>query len=314
MEKHKITLKDLPFLLKKTFKEWNDDEPFRLSAVVAYYAIFSLPALLIITVNVAGFFLEKEAVQGEISTQISSMIGKDAANSIETMIQNASDPGQTPIAIIIGIATLLFGATGVFYQLQISLNQIWEVEVNKDAAGIKKVAIDRATSLGLVIALGFLLLISLLITTVLSSLSNWINAQLPDFMVPVFFVVEMLVSLAVITVVFALMFKVLPDVKISWRDTWIGALITAILFVVGKFGIGLYFGQSDPVSVYGVAGSVVLIMLWVFYSCLIVFFGAEFTQVFARNFGSGIKPTSKAHRTVQKPDTEAKEVSSSETA
>jgi len=313
MEKNKFSIKDLPFLLKKTFKEWNDDEPFRLSAVVAYYAIFSLPALLIITVNVAGFFLEKEAVQGEISNQIGSMIGQEASNSIETMIQNASNQGQSPIAIVIGIATLLFGATGVFYQLQLSLNQIWGVEVNKEE-GIKKIALDRATSLGLVIALGFLLLISLLVTTVLSSLSNWINAQLPDFIVPLFYVIELAVSLGVITVVFALIFKVLPDVKITWRDTWIGALITAVFFVIGKFGIGLYFGQSDPVSVYGVAGSVVLIMLWVFYSCLIVFFGAEFTQIFARNFGSGIKPTSKAHRTEQKPDAKEKEVSSSETA
>ena len=300
MKKSGFTFKKIFSLLKQTYKEWNEDDPFRLSAVVAYYAIFSLPALLIITVNVAGYFLGKEAVQGEISTQIGGMIGQEAANSIETMIANASQQGQSAIAIIIGIATLLFGATGVFYQLQISLNQIWGVEVNKDT-GIKKLAIDRATSLGLIVALGFLLLISLVFTTILSSLSRWINTQLPDIVLPLFYVFEFLISLGVITLVFALMFKVLPDVKITWHDTWIGALITAIFFVIGKFAIGLYFGQSDPGSVYGVAGSVILIMLWVFYSCLIVFFGAEFTQVFARNYGSGIRPTSKSHRVEKQP-------------
>lgn len=286
--------------MKQTFQEWNSDEPFRLSAIVAYYAIFSLPALLIITVNVAGYFLGKEAVQGQISAQIGSIIGPDAASSIETMISNASEQGQSFVSIVIGIATLLFGATGVFYQLQLTLNQIWGVEINKDA-GIKKVAIDRATSLGLVIALGFLLLISLVITTVISSLSDWLSTQLPEFMLPMFYLLDPLISLAVVTLVFAMIFKVLPDVKITWHDTWIGAIITAVLFVIGKFALGFYFGKSDPGSVYGVAGSVILIMLWVNYACLIVFFGAEFTQVFARRHGSGIVPTSKAHRIEKAP-------------
>ena len=300
MEKPKFTFKDLFPVLKQTFKEWNSDNPFRLSAIVAYYAIFSLPALLIITVNVAGYFLGKEAVQGEISSQISGMIGPEAATSIQDMVANASKQGQSWIAIVIGIATLLFGATGVFYQLQLSLNQIWGVEINPET-GIKKLAIDRATSLGLVVALGFLLLISLVITTILSSLSDWISTQLPQIVLPLSYVIDVAVSLAVVTMVFALIFKVLPDVKITWHDTWIGAVITAILFLIGKYAIGFYFGKSDPGSVYGVAGSVVLIMLWVNYSCLIAFFGAEFTQVFARRFGTGIRPTSKAHRIEKEP-------------
>lgn len=300
MEKPKFYFKNIFSLLKQTFKEWNDDDPFRLSAIVAYYAIFSLPALLIITVNVAGYFLGKEAVQGKISAQIGGMIGPEAANSIEEMVANASQQGQSWVAISIGIATLLFGATGVFYQLQLSLNQIWGVEINKET-GIKKLAIDRATSLGLVVALGFLLLISLVITTILSSLSDWISTQLPAIVLPLSYVIDIAVSLGVITLVFALIFKVLPDVKITWHDTWIGALITAILFLIGKFAIGFYFGKSDPASVYGVAGSVVLIMLWVNYSCLIAFFGAEFTQVFARRHGTGIRPTSKAHRIEKEP-------------
>ncbi|SDL45685.1 membrane protein [Catalinimonas alkaloidigena] len=280
-------------LLKETYKEWNDDEPFRQSAVVAYYAIFSLPALMIIIVKLAGYFYGEEAVQGKISGQISQAIGPQAAEGVQDMIANSATEGSTTIAIIIGVATLLFGATGVFYQLQQTLNYIWEVRIDPKS-GIKKLVVDRATSLGLIIAIGFLLLISLVLTSALSAFSDWIEQYVPDFLMAVFFVAEFALSFGVVTLLFAIIFKVLPDVEIEWRTVWVGALMTAFLFVVGKFALGIYFGKADPASAYGAAGSVILILLWVSYSCLILFFGAEFTQVYARRYGHRITPSSHA--------------------
>ncbi len=283
-------------LLKETYKEWNEDDPFRHSAVIAYYAIFSLPALLIIVVKVAGLVLGKEAVQGQIEAQISGIIGHQAAEQVQTMIANSSQMGNSIIAIIIGVATLLFGATGVFYQLQQSLNKVWEVQP-KPNAGISKLAIDRATSLGIILAIGFLLLIFMVVTTSLNYFSEWIKQYVPDVLMYVFYAVNILIPLGVITVLFALIFKVLPDAKVSWRSVWVGAFVTAILFTIGKFALGIYFGKAEPASTYGVAGSVILMMLWVNYSALILLFGAEFTQVYARSKGHRIEPSSHAQRT-----------------
>ena len=288
--------KNIFSLLKDTFSEWNEDEPFRQSAVIAYYSIFSLPALLIIIVNVVGLVLGEEAVEGQISAQISDLVGTEAAKQVEEMIANVSQQGNNVIGIIIGIGTLLFGATGVFYQLQQSLNQVWEVEL-KPNAGYGKLAIDRATSLGVILAIGFLLLVSLLLTTVLTALGGWIERRLPDFMYYLFQVLNLLVSFGVVTLLFALIYKVLPDVKISWHAVWVGALVTALLFTIGKSAIGFYFGKSNPASAFGAAGSVILILLWVNYSALIFLFGAEFTQVYARRYGERIEPNSYARRT-----------------
>ena len=288
--------KNIFSLLKATYLEWNEDEPFRQSAVIAYYSIFSLPALLIIIVNTVGLVLGEEAVEGQISAQISDLVGSEAAKQVEEMIANVSQQGNNVIGIIIGIGTLLFGATGVFYQLQQSLNQVWEVEL-KPNAGYAKIALDRATSLGVILAIGFLLLVSLLLTTLLTALGGWIERQLPDFMYYFFQVLNFLVSFGVVTLLFALIYKVLPDVKISWHAVWVGALVTALLFTIGKSAIGFYFGKSNPASAFGAAGSVILILLWVNYSALIFLFGAEFTQVYARRYGERIEPNSYAQRT-----------------
>lgn len=290
--------KDIFSLLKDTYLEWNEDEPFRQSAVIAYYSIFSLPALLIIIVNVVGLVLGEEAVQGQISTQISDLVGAEAAKQVEEMIANVSQQGNNVIGIIIGIGTLLFGATGVFYQLQQSLNKVWEVEL-KPNAGYAKLALDRATSLGVILAIGFLLLVSLALTAVLTALGGWIERQLPSFMLYLFQAVNFLVSFGVVTLLFALIYKVLPDVSISWRAVWIGAAVTALLFTIGKSAIGFYFGTSNPASAFGAAGSVILILLWVNYSALIFLFGAEFTQVYARRYGERIEPNSYARRTAE---------------
>ena len=288
--------KDLFSLLKETFTEWNDDDPFRMSAAMSYYAIFSLPGLLMIVVTVAGYFGSGKDVEKEIESQIGEMIGPDAASSIQAMIENASASTNLTWSTIIGIATLIFGATGVFYQLQQSLNQVWEVEVKKEE-GIKKVLLDRATSFGVILVIGFLLLISLVLTAALSALSDYITQHISDYLIYVFYVAEFLVSYAIITLLFAMIYKILPDVEIKWKTVWVGALVTAALFVIGKFALGIYFGNSDPASAYGAAGSLILILLWVSYSCLILFFGAEFTQVYARRYGHNIVPSSHARRT-----------------
>lgn len=292
----KGSAKNIFSLFKETAKEWNEENPFRQSAVIAYYAIFSLPALLIIIVQVAGLVFGKEAVQGKVEKQIDSMMGQEAASQVQTMISNAGQMESSTIAIIIGVATLLFGATGVFYQMQQSLNKVWEVEPKSDA-GIAKMAMDRATSLGVILAIGFLLLISLVLTTAINVLNDWIQSQLPDFMVVLVFVVNELLSIGIITLLFALIFKVLPDAKVRWQSVWVGALVTAILFTIGKFALGIYFGQADPASAYGAAGSVILILLWVNYSALILIFGAEFTQIYARRHGHRIEPDNHAQRT-----------------
>lgn len=296
MTTYKDRAKNIFSMLKATYSEWNEDEPFRQSAVIAYYSIFSLPALLIIIINAVGLIYGEEAVRGQISAQIGSFVGDEAATQVEDIIASTSQQSNNFFAIVIGIGTLLFGATGVFYQLQQSLNQVWEVEL-KPKTGYTKLAIDRATSLGVILAIGFLLLVSLVLTAVLSALGDWIERQLPDFMLYLFQAVNFLVPLVVITLLFALIYKVLPDVKISWHAVWVGAIVTALLFSLGKSAIGFYFGKANPASAFGAAGSIILILLWVNYSALIVLFGAEFTQVYARRYGERIEPNSYAQRT-----------------
>lgn len=295
MPARKFQWKELFSLLKETYKEWKQDDPFQLSAALSYYAVFSLPGLLLIVISVAGFIFGEEAVQGEISAQISSMIGAEAAHSVEAMISNVHQNESSLWATMIGVATLIFGATGVFYHLQQTLNQIWKVEVKKEE-GIKKLLLDRLTSFSVILAIGFLLLVSLVLTAALAALSGYIRENLPDYLIYVFYVIEFLVSYGIITLLFATIYKVLPDVKIQWKTVWIGALVTAALFVIGKFALGIYFGKTDPGSAYGAAGSLILILLWVSYSCLILFFGAEFTQIYARRYGHHIEPTAHSQR------------------
>jgi len=289
-QRKSFRFKDIFSLLKETYKEWNADEPFELSSVIAYYSIFSLPALLVIIISVVGMFFGTEAVTGQISAQIGEMLGKDAGEGIETMIVNANKGGKNIVATIIGIATLLFGATGVFIQLQKSLNKVWNVKANPNE-GFKRLLVLRATSLGLILAIGFLLLISLVITTGLAAFGDWITKMLPDFMFYVMYVLNIVLSLGIMTLLFAMIYKLLPDVKLQWRTVWTGAFVTAILFEIGKFGLSIYFGKAEPGSAYGAAGSIILILLWVSYSCLILFFGAEFTQVYAKRYGHIIEPS-----------------------
>lgn len=296
-----IKLKGLLSLLKKTYKAWNADDPFRQSAVIAYYAIFSLPALLVIIIAFAGAVFGTEAVTGQLSTQISGMMGGKTAEQVEEMVANASIGNKSLWATIIAIATLILGATGVFIQLQKTLNIIWDVEPVKKTkrsfgSKIWLYLRTRLLSFGIILSIGFLLLVSLVISSLLSLFSNWMEARFPDITVVLIQIANFIISLGLITVLFALMFKFLPDAEIRWREVWTGAFITALLFSIGKFALGFYFGKSDPGSAYGAAGSVVLIMLWISYSCMILFFGSEFTRQYATKDGDEIQPKSIAQK------------------
>tara|TARA_R110002049_G_scaffold245100_1_gene419001 strand:+ start:90979 stop:91911 length:933 start_codon:yes stop_codon:yes gene_type:complete len=295
----KFKFSDFPSLIVDTYKAWDADDPFRLSAVVAYYAVLSLPGLLVIIINLVGSVWGVEIVQGQLTNEISGALGRDAADAIQTMMIETQNNGKSTIATILGIGTLIFGATGVFYHLQLSLNQIWKIKPDTNAS-IKKMFLDRARSFAFILAIGFLMLVSFLMTTAISVLNNYIRSILPDAIVYIAYAIDIVVSVGIITVLFALIFRYLPDAKIRWKTVWIGSLITSILFVFGKFLLGVYFGEANPGSTYGAAGTIVLILLWVSYSCLILFFGAEFTWVYAKRYGLGIEPSSIAQKVVAK--------------
>lgn len=282
-------------ILKKTYKGWNEDDPFRQSAIIAYYAIFSLPALLVLIINIAGVFFGKDVVSGEISRQIESIMGAETAKQVSEIVSKASETKAGVISTVLAIVTILFGATGVFVQLQKTLNQIWDVR-QKTTKGFLKMLKNRLFSFGLILSIGFLLLMSLIISSLLAAVSEWFKGFFPDIIAVILFTLDFVVSLCVISVLFALMFKVLPDVKTKWKDVATGSVLTAILFILGKYALSFYFGKADPASAYGVAGSVVLILLWVSYSSMILFFGAEFTKQYAVFHKHEIVPTTDAEK------------------
>jgi membrane protein len=283
-------LKDFWNLLRETFSEWNNREPFNNSIIIAYYTIFSLPGLLVIIINLAGYFFGYEAVTNQIASQMQGLVGGDTAKDVQDIVTKASASKDSTLASILGIATMLFGATGVFYQLQQILNKMWEVKP-KPKQKLLKLLRDRVFSFGLILVIGFLLLVSLVLSAGLSALSDWVSTYWSESLLVLFKIADIMVSLGVVTLLFAGIYKFLPDAKIRWREVWIGALVTALLFVIAKFALGLYFGKSDPASTYGAAGSIILIMLWVSYSGMILLFGAEFTQVYARRYGHRVEPT-----------------------
>ncbi len=266
---------------------------------MAYYTIFSLPGLLIIIINMAASLYDKKEVTAQITSQIQQVMGGDTARDIESIIGNASQSEETVVSSIIGIVTLLFGATGVFYQLQQMLNKIWKVEPKvKTRHKILELIRDRVFSFGLILVVGFLLLVSLVLSAGLSAVSSWVSVHLSQSLNVIFNLLDIIISLSVITFLFAAIYKYLPDIKIGWRDVAPGAFLTAILFVITKFALGFYFGQSDLGSTYGAAGSIILIMLWVSYAGMILLFGAEFTQVYITKHGRKPKPTAVAVSTV----------------
>ena len=276
-----IKVNKVGMLFKITCKKWYDRDPFRESAVIAYNAIFSLPGLLIVVVTLAGYFFGAEVVSGHLHNQIAESMGSETANQIQDMIIAANRSRDSWWATALGIATIIVGATGVFVQMQKSLNVIWEVKATVSKSGIRVFLKTRLFSFGLIMSIAFLLLVSLVLSSLLSALGTWTISRTSESLLILFQILNFVFSLAIITVLFAFMFKILPDANIKWNLVWIGAFFTALLFVIGKSALGLYFGKANPGSGYGAAGSVILILLWASYSSMIVFFGAEFTKAYS---------------------------------
>jgi membrane protein len=280
-------------LLKQAAWDWFDDQATTLGAAVAYYTVFSI-APLFITISIAGFVFGREAAQGQIFEQLRALIGETSAAAVQDVVESAtSKPATGVVATILGFVALIIGASGVFAQMQASLNAIWRVQPKPGRGVFWGLVRDRILSFGFILIVGFLLLISLILSAIIAFIGEWFGGFVPGVEMLIQ-ILNAIISLAVITLLFAMIFKFLPDIEIAWRDVWIGALITAALFTVGKEILGLYLGKSGVASSYGAAGSLIVLLLWVYYSAQIVFFGAEFTKAYAKKFGSHVTPTENA--------------------
>lgn len=283
---------DVVTLVKETVRQFGEDKATRLAAALAYAAVFSIPPLILLVLLVLGRLLgaqfTEEQIEAHLLDQFAGLLGPQSSDVLASVIENASRPGGGLIAGTIGLVALAIGASGFFAQLQDALNTIWEVQP-APGRGILGTIKDRLFSFSLVAGLGMLLLLSLIVSTALSALNAYIAGLLPDTRILVQ-ILNQAISLVVIIVLFAAVYKIIPDVQIAWRDVWIGAIVTGILFTIGKWAIGLYIGQSSTASDYGAAGSLAVFLIWIYYSALIFFLGAEFTQVYANRFGTRLVP------------------------
>ena len=279
-----LHIKHTPRVLKKAFKNWLSRDPFRESSVIAYTAVFSLPGLLVVVVTLSGYFFGNELVSNSLKGTIASIMGLETAEQVQQMILYSMRSKDSGWATMVGTIVLVVGATGVFVQLQKSLNIIWEVEAKKEKSGIWKLIRLRLFSFGLILSVAFLLLISLVITSLLAASGNYIKQHWSDSFVWLFNIIDIMVTMCFITVLFAAMYKILPDAKVKWRYVWLGAFLTTVFFLIGKTLLGFYFGTAEPGSGYGAAGSIILILLWTSYSSMIFFFGAEFTKAYSEEY------------------------------
>ena len=266
-----------------------EDKITKMSGSLAYYTVFSMAPLLVMIISLCGIFLGREAVEGKIVAQLSGFVGVDTAMQLQQIIKNASLAGKSTMAAIIGGITLLIGATSVFAEIQDSINTIWGLKP-KPKRGWLKMIQNRLLSFSVIISLGFLLLVSLGVTAIIDGFSERLRSHFPDVTVVVFYILNIIITLVVITLIFGVIFKVLPDAKIKWKDVLAGAVATSLLFMLGKFGISFYISKSNVGSTYGTAGSLVVLLLWVYYSSIILYLGAEFTKAFAVKYGSAIHP------------------------
>jgi membrane protein len=285
----KLTWKGIWGLLKDTFRGCSDDKIVKLSGALAYFTVFSIGPMLIVIIFFADIFYGRAAIEGTVFSQIKNLVGSAAAAQIQETIKSASLSGKGTITGTFGLITLLIGATTVFSEIQDSINTIWGLKP-KPKKGWMKMLFDRVLSFSIVVSLGFLLLVSLVITGLVEALSQHLVKVFPDITVVVIYILNLLITFVVVSLLFAIIFKVLPDAKIKWRDVITGAMVTAVLFMMGKFAITFYIGSSNVSSAYGTAGSLVIILLWIYYSSLILYFGAEFTKAYATTYGGLIQP------------------------
>lgn len=285
----KASLRGFTKIMKDTFTGFIDDKALKLSAALSYYTVFSLGPLLLLLISLVGVFFGRDAVQGKLFGEINGLIGNEAAAQVQEIIKNMELNGDSTTAVIIGAITLLIGATTIFGEIQDSINIIWRVKA-KPKRGWLKLLKDRLLSSSLIIALGFLLIVSLVVNGAVQALSEWLQGYFPDVTVVLFNIVNLIISFIVIMTLFGVIFKVLPDVKIAWRDVRAGAFFTALLFMVGRLLIGFYITTTGTANSYGAAGSIIIILVWVYYTAAIMYLGAEFTRAYANYTGLKIRP------------------------
>lgn len=284
-------------MVSEAGSDWVEDKAAVQGAALAFYSVLSLAPLLVLSLAIAATVFEADTARDQMVTQVEGLIGEDGGEAVDSMLENAQQPEEGTLAAVFGIITLLFGASGVFGQLQDSLNTIWEVKP-KPGGGLWALLRSRFLSFGMVLATGFLLLVSLVFSAALAGLGTNLQGTFPA-LEAVWHIINFVITFLVVTLLFALIYKFVPDAKIAWNDVWVGALITALLFSVGKILIGMYLGKSSIGSAYGAAGSLVVMIVWIYYSAQILFFGAELTQVYAKRFGSRIMPKEGAEPVTQ---------------
>ena len=285
----KISFKGMIEVFKNSISGFSNHNITKLSASLAYYTVFSMAPLLIVIISLCGLLLGREAVEGKVYAQLAGFVGSDTAAQLQEIIKNASLAGKSKLAVIIGAITLLVGATTVFAEIQDSINTIWGLKP-KPKRGWLKLLQNRFLSFSVIVSLGFLLLVSLGITAIIDGFSERLRAYFPEVTVVIFYIVNIAITLGIVTLIFGVIFKVLPDAAIKWKDVLAGAITTALLFILGKFAISFYISKSNVGSTYGTAGSLVVLLLWIYYSSIILYFGAEFTKAFAVKYGSEIRP------------------------
>jgi membrane protein len=291
--KKKLTLKGVWRLIKEAGTGFMDDKVLKLSGSLAYLTVFSIGPLIIVVIFVADLVWGRAAIEGTIYNQLKGLLGADASVQIQDIIKNAAVSNKGTLAAIIGIITLLFSSTAVFAEIQDSINTIWNLKP-KPKKGWLKMIMNRLLSFSIIVSLGFLLLVSLIINGLIEAMSRRLILMFPDIAVAIIYILNLVITFAVISFLFGIIFKVLPDAKIRWKDVLTGSMVTAVLFMLGKFAITFYIGSSNITSTYGAAGSLVILLLWVYYSSLILYFGAEFTKAYASTYGGRIYPNNYA--------------------
>ena len=280
----KITFRELWPLVKKSVTSWSDDYAPSMGAALAYYTVFSIAPLLLIVIAIAGLIYGEDAARGAISHQMSGLVGVEGAAAIESLLKSVNKPRQSIVATVVGVATLLVGATTVFGELQDALNRIWRAPALTESGGLWRLLRRRLLAFGMILTIGFLMIVSLVLSAILAALGTWLGG----FAVweAVLHIVNFVIGFGVTTVLFAMIYKIMPRVNIAWRDVWLGAAVTSLLFSIGKFLIGLYIGKTSVASGFGAAGSLAVLLVWVYYSTQVFLMGAEFTWVFANQYGS----------------------------